>query len=278
MQTVAIAGGSRVEMLDLVRLSADEFNNSLAFIVFDTEDNIDSENRWEYRQYDSEKDMVEAAVKSVVNKEADILLKGGIKTHTLLKEVLKKEHNLKTQDVLSHVALVKSPVLNRQILLTDAGMNIAPSEDQLAAIIENAKKIGHTIGLKKPNIALLSSAENVNPKMPSSVTAKKLTDRFSGEDEAVVYGPLSLDLALSKQAVSQKRFKGPVAGDADILVVPNIDVGNVLYKSILLFGEATIGGTIVGTRVPIVLTSRSDAIKSKLYALRFALMQNGYIN
>ncbi|MCC5889793.1 MAG: phosphotransacetylase [Alkalibacterium sp.] len=275
MQTVAVAGGSREEILELVRLSRKEFNNEVKFIIFDTEDNIDSEESWEYRQFDSEKEMMEETVKSVVSKEADILLKGGIKTHTLLKEVLKKEYNLKAQDLLSHVALVNSPALDRQILLTDAGMNIAPSEDQLVSIIENVKQVGHSIGLNKPKIALLSSAENFNPKMPSSVTAKNVTERFSEATDAIVYGPLSLDLALSKEAVKNKRFKGPIAGDADILVVPNIDVGNVLYKSILLFGEATIGGTIVGTKVPIVLTSRSDKVRSKLYALKFALMQIG---
>lgn len=275
MQTVAVAGGSRSEILELARLSHEEFDKKVAFIVFDTEENIDTENIWEYRQFGTEAEMIEATVRSVADNEADILLKGGIKTHTLLKEVLKKEHNLKAQDLLSHVALVNSPALNRQILLTDAGMNISPSEDQLVSIIENVKRVGHSIGLKKPKMALLSSAENFNPKMPSSVTAKNLTDRFSDSDDAIVYGPLSLDLALSKEAVAHKRFEGPIAGDADILVVPNIDVGNVLYKSILLFGDATIGGTIVGTKVPIVLTSRSDKVRSKLYALEFALMQLG---
>ena len=122
-------------------------------------------------------------------------------------------------------------------------------------------------------MALISSAENVNPKMPSSLTADRLTKRFKNHEEATVYGPLSLDLSLSEAAVASKRFTGPIAGDADIIVVPNIDVGNVLYKTFLLFGDATIGGTIVGTYVPIVLTSRSDKVRSKLYALRFALMQ-----
>ncbi|MCC5894703.1 MAG: phosphotransacetylase [Alkalibacterium sp.] len=273
MRTVAVAGGSREEILELARLSYEEYKNDVSFIVFDTEDNIDTEGLWEYRHFETEEEMVYASVKSVVNKESDIILKGGIKTHTLLKEVLKKEHDLKTQDLLSHVALVNLPALDRQLLLTDAGMNINPSEDQLALIVENAINIGQSIGLTQPKIALLSAAENFNPKMPSSVIAKNMTERFKEYKEAIVYGPLSLDLALSKRAVEHKRFKGPIEGDADILVVPNIDVGNVLYKSLLLFGDATIGGTIVGTKVPIVLTSRSDKVRSKLYALKFALMQ-----
>src|SRR5690606_6840661 len=119
---------------------------------------------------------------------------------------------------------------------------------QLEQIIKNVIGVGHSIGLSHPRVALLSSAENFNPKMPSSVLAKTLTERFQDSHEATVYGPLSLDLSLSESAVVHKGFKGPIQGDADILVVPNIDVGNVLYKSFLLFGDATMGGTIVGTK------------------------------
>lgn len=273
MRIIAVAGGSRQEILELARLSYEEYKDDVKFIVFDTEENIDVNSLWEYRHFETEEEMVYETVKSVVNKESDILLKGGIKTHTLLKEVLKKEHDLKKQALLSHVALVNLPALNRQILLTDAGMNIEPTEDQLALIIENAINVGQSIGLTHPKISILSAAENFNPKMPSSVIAKDMTERFSDYNDATVYGPLSLDLSLSKTAVEHKRFEGPIEGDADILVVPSIDVGNVLYKSFLLFGDATIGGTIVGTKVPIVLTSRSDKVRSKLYALKFALMQ-----
>ncbi|WP_368645981.1 phosphate acyltransferase [Alkalibacterium putridalgicola] len=273
MPTVAVAGGSREEILELARLSQIEFKDSVKFKIFDTEPDIDHEDTWEYIQCSNEEEMVRQTVESVVNKEADILLKGGIQTHILLKEVLKKEHDLKTQELLSHVALVELPALDRQILLTDAGMNITPTEEQLELIIENVLNVGKAIGLTHPKVSLISAAENYNPKMPSSVLAKELTERFKDHKEATIYGPLSLDLSLSKTAVEHKQFKGPIQGDADILVVPNIDVGNVLYKSFLLFGEAVMGGTIVGTKVPIVLTSRSDEVQSKLYALKFALMQ-----
>ncbi|MFO8069981.1 MAG: phosphate acyltransferase [Alkalibacterium sp.] len=273
MTTVAVAGGSREEILELARLSQIEFKNSVKFKVFDVEPDIDHEETWEYIRCESQEDMVRQTVKSVVNQEADILLKGGVQTHALLKELLKKEHDLKTQELLSHVALVNLPALDRQILLTDAGMNIMPTEDQLEQIIHNVIKVGKAIGMDHPKVALISSAENYNPKMPSSVLSKALTERFKDSLEATVYGPLSLDLSLSKTAVEHKQFEGPIQGDADILVVPNIDVGNVLYKSFILFGEAIMGGTIVGTKVPIVLTSRSDDVESKLYALKFALMQ-----
>ena len=273
MPTVAVAGGSREEILELARRSQIEFEDSVKFKVFDVEPDIDHEETREYIKCKSKEDMIRRAVESVVNNEADILLKGGVQTHALLKEVLKKEHDLKNQDLLSHVALVKLPALDRQILLTDAGMNIMPTEDQLEEIIHNVLKVGKAIGMDHPKVALISSAENLNPKMPSSVLAHELTERFKDDPEATVYGPLSLDLSLSKSAVEHKNFEGPIKGDADILVVPNIDVGNALYKSFLLFGGAVMGGTIVGTKVPIVLTSRSDEVESKLYALKFALMQ-----
>lgn len=273
MPTVAVAGGSRSDILELVRHSRVEGNEDLTFKVFDVDPNIDTEGLWEYTPCENEGDMVYQTVKCVADGKADILLKSGVQTHALLKEVLKKEHGLRNQDLLSHVVLVDLPQLKRPILLTDSGMNIAPTIDQLEVIIENAIETSKRIGLTKPKVALLSAAENLNPKMSSSVMANELTERFSTNSNATVYGPLSLDLSLSKEAVKSKRFEGPIQGDADILVVPGIDAGNVLYKSFVLFGGARMGGSIVGAKAPIVLTSRSDQVKSKLYGLEFALMQ-----
>lgn len=273
MVTVAVAGGSREEILALVTRAHEKYPGTLTFLVFDTVDNIDQQGVWEYIPCKDEKEMVKKAVSSVANDQAQILLKGIVQTHTILKEVLQKEYGLKTQNVLSHAALIDLPNIDRSILLADAGMNIAPSKEELIDIIHNTAGVAAKIGLMKPKIALLSAAENVNPKMPSSVLAKEVTEHFSESKEVTVFGPMSLDLALSKEAVAHKRFTGPIEGDADILIVPNIDVGNVLYKSLVLFGKAVTGGTIVGTKVPIVLTSRSDALESKLYSLEFAMKQ-----
>ncbi|EXJ23237.1 Phosphate butyryltransferase [Alkalibacterium sp. AK22] len=273
MPTVAVAGGSRKEILELVRLSKSTLSEEVKFIVFDTEANLASRDVWDYRACSSLEEMVRKTVACAASGEADILLKGGIQTHSLLKEVLRAEHNLKQKKLLSHVALISLPSFQRPILLTDAGMNISPSTEQMSAIIDNVLDVTQAMGMSRPKLAILSAAENINPKMPSSITAQKLTDQFRSDRRAIIYGPLSLDLALSKDSAELKRFEGPVRGDADVLVVPGIDAGNVLYKSLLLFGEAKIGGTIVGTRVPIVLTSRSDTVENKRYALDFALMQ-----
>lgn len=273
MITVSVAGGSCNEILDLVTYAHEKHPNELTFLIFDTNENIDKNNLWRYIHCHDEEEMVSRAVASVAADEAQILVKGIVQTHVILKEVLQKEHRLKTQNVLSHAALINLPMSNKPLLLADAGMNIAPSNEELIGIINNTISVALKIGLKNPKVALLSAAENFNPKMPSSVMAKEVSEHFSGNKDAVVFGPISLDLAMSKEAVAHKRFSGPIEGDADILIVPNIDVGNVLYKSLVLFGKAVTGGLIVGTKVPIVLTSRSDALESKLYSLEFAMKQ-----
>ncbi|MDT2808056.1 phosphate acyltransferase [Vagococcus lutrae] len=273
MKTISVAGGSQPEILELVKEAHKRYPNELEFVVFDTNENIDNENLWRYEQCQDEKEMVFRAVSLVAKGEAQLLLKGIVQTHAILKEVLQKEHNLRDQKVLSHVAMVDIPKLNRTILLTDCGMNIAPDTETLSSIVDNAVGVAHKIGLTHPKVALLSAAENVNPKMPSSVLTKEVSDRYQNSENCTVYGPISLDLALSQEAVAHKKFEGPVAGDADILVVPSIDTGNCLYKSLTLFGDALVGGTIVGTKVPVILTSRSDKIESKLHSLSFALKQ-----
>lgn len=273
MITIAIIGGSQPEMKDFVLRSQELVEESLTFHVFDTNDNIGDDNLWFYHAAQTPEEMANDAVKFVRDGHADILVKGIVSTRTVLKAVLNKEHSLKNQEVLSHVAMIHLPKLDRPVLLTDAAMNITPDKEQLIHIIKNAILAGHNVGMTKPKVALLSSAENINPKMPSSILGQELTDIFKNQEDAVVYGPLSLDLAMSKEAVEHKRFEGTIAGDADILVVPNIDVGNVLYKSLILFADATMGGIIMGTSAPIVLTSRADAIESKVVALKLAMSQ-----
>ncbi|MGX4685914.1 phosphate acyltransferase [Vagococcus sp. JNUCC 83] len=273
MVTVSIAGGSQPEILTLVKEAKNRYKEELHFVVFDTAEDIGNSDIWEYVYCKDEAEIVQKAVQYVADEHAQILLKGIIQTHTLLKELLKKEYGLKTQSVLSHVAMVTVPSKNQTFLLTDCAMNIAPDTPTMVEIVENVKSVAHKIGLAHPKIALLSAAENYNPKMPSSVLATEVTEAFKEEKEATIFGPISFDLAISKDAVEHKRFDGPIAGDADVLVVPQIDTGNCLYKSLTLFADATVGGTIVGTKVPVVLTSRSDATQSKLDSLEFAMKQ-----
>lgn len=273
MIKVGIIGGSQPEIKEFVIKAKEKYGQDLEFHVFDTSPDIGSEKLWVYHKCATEEEMALEAVKLAHDYKIDILIKGIVSTHTLLKAVLNKEYSLKKQEVLSHVSIIKLPNIERKILLTDAAMNINPNFEQLVDITKNVIAVANNIGKENPKVALISSAENYNPKMPSSVISKEVTEYFQDSENATVYGPLSLDLALSEKAVASKRFKGAVAGNADVLVVPNIDVGNVLYKSLVLFGQAIVGGMIVGTTIPIVLTSRSDSIKSKLIGLELALDQ-----
>lgn len=273
MITISVAGGSQPEILELVKATQKEQLGEIKFVVFDTNKNIADESIWEYVHCESELEMAEKAVELVAAEKADILLKGIIPTHTILKELLNKRHGLKTQKVLSHVALIDLPKHNRSFILTDSAMNISPTTDSLIEIVENVKQVAKKTGINKPKIALLSSAETFNPKMPSSVLATEVTEHFKDSKDSIVHGPLSFDLATSKEAVEHKRYEGPIKGDADVLVVPNIDTGNTLYKALTIFGGGTAGGTLVGTKVPVVLTSRSDSTESKLHSLKFAMKQ-----
>lgn len=277
MITVAIPMGSQPDILILVTRARSELASTLAdklqFVVFDSGSNVDQADTWTFHQARDEADAVTQAVGLVAQGKADILLKGIVQTHTLLKELLRPDYQLRLQKVLSHVAIIHLPQLNRPLLLSDAGMNIDPDEDRLAAIVENAVGVAHQIGLPKPKVALLSAAENFNPKMPSSVLAQAVAKQFETRSDAVIAGPISLDLALSPASVAHKHYEGVIQGDADVLIVPTIDVGNVLYKALMLFTDARSGGTIVGAKVPIVLTSRSDSVDSKLTALAFAIAQ-----
>lgn len=273
MITVSVPGGSQPEILELVKKAHESYPEQLQFVVFDTAANIDKENQWTYVQCPDEATLINKAVAYVASGQAQILLKGIIQTHVVLKEVLQKEHDLKKQKVLSHVAMIQLPAMKRPILLTDSAMNITPTTETLIEIVTSAKEVAHKVGISQPKIALLSAAENFNPKMPSSVLATEVTEHFVDSQDGTVFGPLSLDLAMSEDSVQHKRYEGPIMGDADVLVVPAIDAGNFLYKSLTMFGGALVGGTLVGTKVPIVLTSRSDSMASKLYSLEFAMKQ-----
>ncbi|MBO0476129.1 phosphotransacetylase [Vagococcus sp. DIV0080] len=273
MITISVAGGSRTEILHLVKKVNEEYPENVRFKVFDTTENIATDSMWDYVHCESELEMAQKAVELVASGEAQILLKGIIPTHTILKELLNKKHDLKTRKVLSHAALINIPKKNRAFILTDSAMNIAPTTETMIEIVENVKQVAKKTGIDKPKIALLSSAESFNPKMPSSVLATEVTEHFKETEDAVIYGPISFDLATSKESAEHKNFQGPIVGDADVLVVPTIDTGNTLYKALTIFGDATAGGIIVGTKVPVVLTSRSDSTESKFDSLKFAMQQ-----
>lgn len=221
----------------------------------------------------SSAEAAELSVKSVSNGEADVLMKGNIPTANILKAVLNKEWGLRKGSMLSHVAAFEVPNYDRLIFVTDAAMNIAPDVTQKAAIIQNTVEVAQAIGIDLPKVAPIAAVEVVNPAMQATIDAAMLTqmNRRGQIKNCVVDGPLALDNAVSQIAAEHKGIASDVAGKADILLVPTIEAGNVLYKSLVYFANAKVGAMIAGAKAPIVLTSRADSAETKVYSLALAV-------
>ena len=214
-------------------------------------------------------------VKQVVSGEAELLMKGLIPTGELLKEVLAKENGLNRGRTLSHVGIFEHSDFERLLFVTDAGLNIAPDLKKKRDIVQNAIDLAAGgLGIHDPIVAILAAVELVNPDMVATLDGASLTKmaQRGSISGGRVEGPLALDNAISVKAAQHKGIISPLAGRADILVVPDIEAGNVLYKSLVLFGKAKSAGIIVGARVPVVLASRADSTASKLNSIALAVL------
>jgi phosphate butyryltransferase len=215
---------------------------------------------------------VELAVRKVRSGEAQMLMKGLVSTSAFLKGVLNKEFGLRQRPLLSHVALYEARDPERLVLLTDVAMNIAPDLSQKVQILENAIWLAHVLGIERPKVAAIAAVETVNPEMPATLDAAalaKMADRgqITG---CVVDGPLALDNALSIEAARHKQISSPVAGVADVLLLPDIEAGNVLYKILGLIKVWPLAAVVVGASVPVVLTSRADSDDTKFNSIALA--------
>jgi phosphate butyryltransferase len=221
---------------------------------------------------------VQISVELVHEKKADILMKGLVTTAILLKAVVKKEGRYHPNHVMSHFALLESKYYHKLFVITDAAMNISPTLEEKAEIIRNAVRTMHLLGNACPKVAVVTPLEFLNEKIESTVHAVKLTqmNRDHLLNGCIIQGPLALDNAISKDAADHKSIKGDVAGDADILLVHDLNTGNVLYKSLVFLGGALSAGVIVGTKVPIVLTSRADSGLCKLLSIALATKLKDY--
>lgn len=210
----------------------------------------------------------EKAVACVVEGRAGFLMKGLLGTATLMRAVLNKEHGLRTGRLISHVMLYE-PRGHKMMALTDGGMNTFPDLEKKAGILENAAMVMKALGYETINTACICGAEVVDPKIPSMVDAQALTEMTErwAPYNMNVYGPVGLDLAVSKEACHHKKYTAVGGGEADILLVPTYEVGNGIGKAMSLFGEAKNAGIIVGAKVPIVLVSRSDSAETKLASI-----------
>ncbi|WP_053955199.1 phosphate butyryltransferase [Inediibacterium massiliense] len=214
------------------------------------------------------------AVELVSTKKAHMAMKGLVDTSIILRAVLNKEVGLRSGKVLSHVAVFEIPKFDRLFFITDAAMNILPDIKTKKEIIENVVEVAHSLDIKKPKVAILCAKEKVDKNMQATIDAKELENmNQAGEIKGcIVGGPFALDNAVSKEAAKHKGINHPVAGNAEILVVSNIEAGNVLYKSLVFFSEAKNAGVIVGAKAPIILTSRADSPQSKLNSIALGVL------
>lgn len=225
-----------------------------------------------------EKDYAKAAAAAVAlvrSGEADVLMKGVLDTSILLKAALNKEVGLNAGRLTSHVAVIESPHYHKLFIVTDAAINIAPDLQGKLDIVANAVAVSRSIGVELPKVAMLAAVEKVNPdKMPCTADAALITqmNRRGQVKGCVVDGPLALDNAISAESARIKKIVSDVAGDADVLVVPDIEAGNVLYKALLDLGGAKGAGIVAGAAKPIVLTSRADSRETKLASIALAAL------
>ena len=216
----------------------------------------------------------EKAVQLVAQGKAEALMKGSLHTDELMAAVVRRDTGLRTARRISHCFVLDIPTHKEAIIISDAAINIVPTLEDKVAIVQNAIDLAHALRVREVRVAILSAMETVNPKVPSTVEAAalcKMADRgqITG---AVLDGPLALDNAISLEAAAIKKIDSPVAGRANVLIVPDLEAGNMLAKSLTFLANAECAGIVLGAKVPIILTSRADSVISRLASCAVAVM------
>ncbi|MGI2326621.1 phosphate butyryltransferase [Planococcus sp. YIM B11945] len=285
IETIAVAAAADNIVLEAVNLALQK--QLAAFKLFGDEELLTEMIQGHFPQLighpkielvhaDGSADAAEKAVQSVFVNESTVLMKGYIPTALFLKAVLHPDFGLRTGKLLSHVAAFEIPGFERLLFITDAAMNIAPDLQHKKHIIQNAVQLATSIGIDMPIVAPLAAIETINPNMPATLDAAALAvmNKRGQIPGCVVDGPLALDNAISLGAAKHKGILGDSVGKADILLVPNIESGNILYKSLIHFSNAKAGSVVMGAKAPIVLASRADSAESRLLSLALAIQSS----
>jgi phosphate acetyltransferase len=214
------------------------------------------------------------AVGLVREGKAELLMKGSLHTDELLSAIVSRESGLRTGRRISHVFVMDVPTYHKVLIITDAAINIAPTLEDKVDILQNAIDLAISLGLEKPKVAILGAVETVTSKMPATIDAAalcKMADRkqITG---ALLDGPLAFDNAISKQAAETKGIKSEVAGDPDILLAPDLEAGNILAKQLSFLANADSAGLVLGAKVPVILTSRADSVRSRIASCAVAML------
>jgi phosphate butyryltransferase len=217
---------------------------------------------------------IRQAIDLVRSGQADLLMKGKVTTANLIRAALDKERGLRAGRQLSQVIVFQTPRLDRLMVMTDGAINIAPTLEQKAEICRNAIEVAHALGIAQPKVVLLTALEFVNPAMPATVDAAALVqmNRRGQITGAYLEGPLALDVPLSRFAAERKAISSPVVEATDVLIAPDIEAANILYRAITYFADGRSGGIIVGARVPLVVLSRAEPPETKIHSISLALL------
>jgi phosphate butyryltransferase len=205
---------------------------------------------------------------------ADVVVKGQVKTANLLSAVLNRHIGIRGRRLLTHVGIFELPGMDRLIYLSDSGVVVYPDVYQKLEIINNVVAVAHLFGVTQPRVAILAASETVHPKIPASIDALALAKMAEQGwvEGAIVDGPLGLELAISPQAAQLEESDSPIAGLADVLIVPNVEAGNIVAKGLLYFAHARMAGLVVGARVPIIINSRADSAETRYLSLAMAVV------
>ncbi len=234
--------------------------------------------KWDIANYEIIDEPIENNTAAIAAKLANkgkikIIVKGHIHTDVLMKEVLKREHNLLGKKRLSHIWHMTINKEDKPLIITDGALNVFPNVKTKIHILKNVIDFSNRIGIKRPKVAVLSATEEVLESVPSSIDAREITKIAKEENlNADVFGPLAFDNSISKKSAAIKGIKNIVAGEADVLLVPSVETGNGLVKMLIYFSGACAAGVVVGGKVPVVITSRSDEAQARLASIAAAIV------
>ncbi len=280
---IGIVGGNNEEAIEAANLANSEGRFRIAKflligpfaeisqIAWDYDILIDNDN---FTIVDAE-NPVEKSMSLYKNGVVNMLMKGAIMTEQIMRSFIETTKSMLSPDekvFLSHVGVFEVPAYPKLLLISDAAINPAPNKNAKKKIIQNSVSVAKALNIKCPKIAIISAVEKVNPSVLSSVEAKEIADELSGSSEFIIEGPLSVDVAINPRIAEEKKYQGRIRGDADILIMPDIEAGNIIYKTLTVSSHAKIAGVVVGGKVPLILTSRGDTSQSKLASISLGIL------
>ena len=278
MRTVSVANAIDANVLSSLQ-TAHKMGFVNAILCGDTEQikSVAQQNDIDISEFDirhctDEMSAIQTAVSLVRSGHADILMKGLVHTADILRGVLNRETGIRGDGILSHVSVLYSPKLQRRLFLTDIAMVMYPDLEKKIQLVKNAVSFARHMGVSCPRVAPLCAVETLNPAMQATIDADALQKmNANGEiSDCIISGPISFDIAVSRDAARIKQYAGPIQGDADILLFDNIEAGNNTIKAMVQFGDWIFGGVVIGARAPVIVNSRSDSDISKLFSIACA--------